>query len=530
MLSQHQVFDLRYLTGLIEEWRRATRKLLFDLCDELDGPCRRAAAEWQLPVDLLRLAGRSLAVEDFSRARVAGWIDQLNDLVFFLDLRQQLRQDRDPAEFARQCFEHCRKEFYENRYLDDLFPLGWPQRAGLDRRIAALCGRLARQVAHDAFLMDGKSTLAWLAGQGKGRPRDRTIIAPLGEDPERAELPDRLYLGPEGAEVRLPKGFHGRSQRRSAPFCWDIRPPRLFLRGSGGRIPLFESLPGRGWRWQPATPDSLIQSSPRWPTGLSLGPTLEYDADLAPRRVVASAPAIGRRIAQAVAAIRAAWPEGAALLGLFTERILPLRAKGVVSFSYRHRPGLSFINTFDRNQLDLIDDVIHENSHQHLNLLLRKFDLRRGDHNREIFYSPWRRSLRPLHGILHATFTFTVGAMLFERLATWGGRSGSAARLKAFGLTARDVQRARCRCLEEVASVEFSLQDLTRAAAELKWLSPSGIALVRALALQIAAVKRRSAAFRPSVLRSSFGPALRRHERGLAEARRTYGQAGKVRG
>ena len=60
------------------------------------------------------------------------------------------------------------------------------------------------------------------------------------------------------------------------------------------------------------------------------------------------------------------------MLALLTSRIIPLKAKGVVSFSYRHRPGLSFINCFDRDNLDLIDDVIHENSHHHLNLLLRK--------------------------------------------------------------------------------------------------------------------------------------------------------------
>jgi len=205
--------------------------------------------------------------------------------------------------------------------------------------------------------------------------------------------------------------------------------------------------------------------------------------------------------------------------------VVPLKAKGVVSFSYRHRPGLSFINTFDRDQLDLIDDLIHENSHHHLNLLLRKFDMRRGDRNLEIFYSPWRRSLRPLHGILHATFTFTVGATLFERLATWAGRAGGASRLRAAGLAGRDVERARFRCLEEIASVDYSIRDLRRAAEDWRWLSPAGIALVQALAGQIAAVKRRSAAFRRTVLRSSFAADLRRHEKELAEARRQYGKA-----
>ena len=102
-----------------------------------------------------------------------------------------------------------------------------------------------------------------------------------------------------------------------------------------------------------------------------------------------------KRIAQAWQIIRQVWPEGGHVLALLTSRIIPVNAKGVVSYSYRHRPGLSFINCFDRDKLDLIDDLIHENSHHHLNLLLRKYVMYRGDHNQQIFYSPWRQSLRP---------------------------------------------------------------------------------------------------------------------------------------
>lgn len=522
MLSQRQVFDPGYLTGLLRESRRATRALLFDLCDELAGPYRRAAGEWHLPIDLFRLAGRALAPEDFSRARVAGWIEELNDLVFFLDLRQELMRERDRPEFARQCFEHCRTAFYENRYLDDLFPKGRPEARGLPKRLTALCARLARQVVQEALFMDQEGTQAWLAGgPRKAKAPAWSLRCDLGEDPERAELPGVLSVGPEAAEVALPV----RGSRRVGPRRWEIRPPTLYLRSGGVRLPIFETRPELGWRWEPQPPRYIISPGPGWPAGLALGPTLEYGPDLIPRRVVPSSADLAGRVGKAVAAIQAAWPEGAALLGLLTERVVPLKARGVVSFSYRHRPGLSFINTFDRDQLDLIDDLIHENSHHHLNLLLRKFDMRRGDRNLEIFYSPWRRSLRPLHGILHATFTFTVGATLFERLATWAGRPGGASRLRAAGLAGRDVERARFRCLEEIASVDYSIQDLRRAAEDWRWLSPAGVALVKALAGQIATVKRRSAAFRSAVRRSSFAAALSRHEKELAEARRQYGKA-----
>ena len=170
-----------------------------------------------------------------------------------------------------------------------------------------------------------------------------------------------------------------------------------------------------------------------------------------------------------------------------------------------------------------IDDVIHENSHHHLNLLLRKHIMYHGDRNQQIFYSPWRRSLRPLRGILHAAFTFTMGAMLFERLSTWASGRGGSARWKGAGLTLRDLQRARFRCLEEVESVRYSIQDLEYAGWHLKWLTGSGQRLVKQLAETIEQVEHNIAPHRKAVLTSTFGPALRRHVKELQQARQTYG-------
>ncbi len=147
--------------------------------------------------------------------------------------------------------------------------------------------------------------------------------------------------------------------------------------------------------------------------------------------------------------------------------------------------------------------------------------MRRGDRNQEVFYSPWRRSLRPLHGILHATFTFTMGALLFERLSAWAGHRG-AEDVTRLGLTDRDILRARFRCLEEVAAVRYSIRDLRYAGDRLGWLTPAGIALVEALDRTIRRVERRIARYRPAVLRSAFGPELHRRVRELARARATY--------
>jgi len=151
-----------------------------------------------------------------------------------------------------------------------------------------------------------------------------------------------------------------------------------------------------------------------------------------------------------------------------------------------------------------------------LNLLLRKYVMHRHDRNQEIFYSPWRRSLRPLRGILHATFTFTMGAILFERLPSW------AASAKAT-LTPQQVLRARFRCLEEVASVEYSLRDLDYAGEKLAWLAAPGMALVDQLKQELVRVKKRIASFERVVIRSRYGPELRRHRQALTSALQTYG-------
>jgi HEXXH motif-containing protein len=224
------------------------------------------------------------------------------------------------------------------------------------------------------------------------------------------------------------------------------------------------------------------------------------------------------RFAHALGVIRAAWPGGAQNLALLTTRVIPLQARGVVSFSYRHRPGLSFINCFDRDQFDLIDDLVHENSHHQLNLYLRKATLIQGDRNQEIFYSPWRRSLRPLRGILHATFTFTMGALLFERLSS-----------NAHGLSKAEVLRARARCLEEIASVQYSFKDLDWAA-KCGWLTAAGVGFVNELKRETKQAARRIAPYEAEVKRSRYGSELRRHKDELARAADLYRSGRKAGG
>ena len=349
----------------------------------------------------------------------------------------------------------------------------------------------------------------------------------LGDNVERAETAGTMAVGMDGAIYEAPPSVKRALKQSSGQATILVRPRELSLKI--GRI-VTPQCTMRGnrleWSWTHRSPVVAMETRSG---AVTVGPTLVYGRDRQPRMVASTSADQVVRIGRAWTTIKDVWPEGQEVLALLTTRIIPLKATGVVSFSYRHRPGLSFINCFDRDNLDLIDDLIHENSHHHLNLLLRKHIMYHGDRNQQIFYSPWRRSLRPLRGILHAAFTFTMGAMLFERLSTWASGRGGSARWKRAGLTSRNLQRARFRCLEEVESVRYSIQDLEYASWHLKWLTGSGQRLVKHLTEAIEQVEHNIAPHRKAVLASTFGPALRRHIKELHQARQTYGPVRLIR-
>jgi HEXXH motif-containing protein len=512
------LLDLKPLARVNDEFRLSMRALLLDLCRELEADYAELAARHELPAGFFLLIGQALKLETYSNWKVVGWIEALNDLVYFLDILQQWEKETQRAEFARQLFVECQEKFFENRYLDDLFPAGRPLASGLEKRLTQLCRRLAQEITQESLFFDPALAVKWCRQRRMVR---WNVQGTLRENFERAEEAGTIPVGVGGEWCRAPQDVRRALARSDKRVTFRVDPGGIAVQVGPVVSPLWAGWGVQGrWQWtlQPAATAVTTERGV-----VTVGPTLVYGRDRQPRTVTPTEQQRVARIARAWRTIQAAWPEGHDVLVLLTARINPLKAKGVVSFSYRHRPGLSFINCFDRDNLDLIDDLIHENSHHHLNLLLRKYVMYRGDHNQQIFYSPWRRSLRPIRGILHATFTFTMGAMLFERLSTWASGRGGAARWMKAGLTGRDFQRARFRCLEEVASVRYSLQDLHYADHHLGWLTGSGRRLVAQLAEAIERVERSAGRFKNDVLRGSFGPALRRHIQELHKARITYG-------
>jgi HEXXH motif-containing protein len=511
------IFDAAALFDLQDEFRRSMKRLLLDLCGELSIDYVQLARRFGMPVDYFYFMAHAFEDRAFCNWKVVGWIETLNDLVYFLDLLQQVGKERDPRDFAEQVFAECEQKFFENSYLDELFPQGQGRPKRLRARLQWLCARLAREVTQESVFFDPRWAIQWSKRQGLDLWE---VPGTLDQHFERAEAAWAVPNGTAGDALIVPRSAVLAVRRPARPVTFEIDQNRVVL-NNGKRFPICTVRGNRvEWHW---TKRAAVTVTDTGSQSLTVGPTLRYDKARQPQAVTRTPLGQVQRIGRAWQTIRCAWPEGHEFLSLLTSRVIPLNAKGVVSFSYRHRPGLSFINCFDRDNLDLIDDLIHENSHHHLNLLLRKHIMYRGDRNQQIFYSPWRRSLRPIRGILHATFTFTIGALLFERLSSWAAMRDGMKQWREAGLTQHDLLRARFRCLEEIESVRYSLHDLDYAGRHLKWLTGSGARLVGQLEEALSKAERRIARHRNEVLTSKFGPALRKHAKELQQARQTYG-------
>ncbi|HNB99965.1 MAG TPA: HEXXH motif-containing putative peptide modification protein, partial [Leptospiraceae bacterium] len=167
------------------------------------------------------------------------------------------------------------------------------------------------------------------------------------------------------------------------------------------------------------------------------------------------------------------WEEGFQLYRLLTDKVHIVQSNGLVSYSHFHEQGISYINFIDRDILESIDDLIHENSHHHLNLILKKYKIVKKEFKDDIFYSPWRKTLRPLYGILHATFTFSYAALLFYNIA-------KSSQWTFLDIDQKFLEKAYFRFIEETLYVEYSLYDL-RFAIGKDLFTAKGIELIESL-------------------------------------------------
>jgi len=211
------------------------------------------------------------------------------------------------------------------------------------------------------------------------------------------------------------------------------------------------------------------------PADLKLRETIEGSGIVLTRRVLSSrrglrpgpaVPGLSHRLGRALDLLRQIWPEAHRETLAHTRVVTPIVAPGTVSFSLPDRPGVSYINVWRKSLVDLADDLLHETAHHRLHGLEELARLDRDDGEAR-YHSPWRRSPRPLRGILHAAYTFTYRAELLSRMSRTGGPAPRA-------WTSKELDFER-------EALRTSLRDL--ADAERKGLlTPAGAKLRRAIA------------------------------------------------
>lgn len=188
-----------------------------------------------------------------------------------------------------------------------------------------------------------------------------------------------------------------------------------------------------------------------------------------------------KSIIKALSNIKKAAPHLHTTFKSFTHTIVPVDEKGIVSYSMQSLPGYSCINMFDRDSIDLMDDLLHENGHHYLNTYLNHIDLINEDDDK-VYYSPWRKALRPIRGIYHATFTFFWALELFASLNT-------ASEKKVLTFTKDEKIKIKTRLLEEYYMLDYCRPDFNHAFKN-KRVNKEGLALINATYEKIDAYKK----------------------------------------
>lgn len=178
-------------------------------------------------------------------------------------------------------------------------------------------------------------------------------------------------------------------------------------------------------------------------------------------------------IQQALGIIKSVSPDCFELFCRFTRSITPIKQKEFVSYSLQSLPGHSFINFYHRDDLDLLDDLTHENGHHLLNLFLIQHNPL-DEKSSALFYSPWRETLRPVRGIYHAHCTFFFALKLYHDLNV---ALDAGTLTEICKLTKKQEMKIRVRYLEEWLMLESSARALSQAAQK-KLISPLGVELL----------------------------------------------------
>ncbi len=112
-----------------------------------------------------------------------------------------------------------------------------------------------------------------------------------------------------------------------------------------------------------------------------------------------------KSISSALAQIKKAAPHLHTTFKSFTHTIVSVSEKEDESYSMQSLPGYSSININSADQVELMNELIHENGHHYLNALLNHQELINDD-DAKIYYSPWKKTPQTIHEIYRCFFAF----------------------------------------------------------------------------------------------------------------------------
>jgi hypothetical protein len=98
------LLDPSAISRLQVEFRQSMRTLLVALCRDLERQYAELAAGLDLPLGYFRFLAHTFDRAAFSNWKLVGWIEALNDLVYFVDLLAQVGHEQDQQDFAGQLF------------------------------------------------------------------------------------------------------------------------------------------------------------------------------------------------------------------------------------------------------------------------------------------------------------------------------------------------------------------------------------------------------------------------------------------
>lgn len=195
----------------------------------------------------------------------------------------------------------------------------------------------------------------------------------------------------------------------------------------------------------------------------------------------------------------------------FSEVIIPINAPELVSYSHQELPGFSMINLYHRDFIDLLDDLLHENGHHHLNYYLNLGKLI--EEPKELdYFSPWRNSPRPLRGIYHAFFTFFWAYQLFRDLLI-----NQDMEQDLYQFSKAEWKKIHERAVEEYYMLMYSFDDLKKARKK-GLIYPEGFALIEAQYLLLKKDKKLIAQLEMKIGKRD----LTNLKKALAEARQEF--------